>query len=71
MKITITANNKINNFKVSKPNIDGEIKEIEIDFEPSWPWSDLEFWLTDSEDTKVFDYTKMSISKRNKMKFSK
>ena len=71
MKLAIKANNKINNVKVSKSDIDGEIKEIEIDFEQSCIWSDLEFWLTDSKATTVFDYAKMNISKRNKMKFSK
>lgn len=71
MKLAIKANNKINNIKVSKSDIDGEIKEIEIDFEPSCIWSDLEFWLTNSEVTTVFDYARMNISKRNKMKFSK
>ena len=71
MKLAIKANNKINNVKVSKSDIDGEIKEIEIDFEPSCICSDLEFWLTDSKVTTVFDYAKMNISKRNKMKFSK
>lgn len=71
MKLAVKANNKINNIKVSKSDIDGEIKEVEIDFEPSCIWSDLEFWLTDSKATTVFDYAKMNISKRNKMKFSK
>ena len=71
MKLTITANSKINNINVSRLNLDGEIKEIEIDFEPSYPWSDLEFWLTNSEGTIVLDYTKMNITKFKKMKFSK
>lgn len=71
MKLTITANSKINNINVSRSNINGEIKEIEIDFEPSYPWSDLEFWLTNSEATIVLDYTKMNITKFKKMKFSK
>lgn len=70
MKLSIKANNRINNIYVSK-NIDGEIKEIEIDFEPSYPWSDLEFWLTNSDATKVLDYAKVNISKRGNMKFSK
>lgn len=71
MKLSIKANNKINNINVSKSNINGEIKEIEIDFEPSYPWSDLEFWLTNSKATTVLDYTKMNITKFKKMKFSK
>lgn len=70
MKLAIKANNRINAVCVSK-NIDGTIKEIEIDFEPAYPWSDLEFWLTNSDATKVLDYAKMNISKRGNMKFSK
>ena len=73
MKLTIKVNNRINNMYVSK-NIHGEIKEIEIDFEPYYPWSDLEFlefWLTNSESKTFLDYAKMDISKRSKMKFSK
>ena len=69
MKLTIKVNNRINNMYVSK-NINGEIKEIEIDFEPSYPWSDLDFWLTNSDATKVLDYKKMYITKRNKIKLS-
>ena len=69
MKLTIKVNNRINNMYVSK-NINGEIKEIEIDFEPSYPWSDLDFWLTNSDATTVFDYAKMYITKRNKIKLS-
>ena len=73
MKLLIKANNRINNLYVSK-NINGEIKEIEIEFEPYYPWSDLEFlefWLTNSESKTFSDYAKMNISKRGKMKFSK
>ena len=69
MKLTIKVNNRINNMYVSK-NINGEIKEIEIDFEPSYPWSDLDFWLTNRDATKVLDYKKMYITKRNKIKLS-
>lgn len=70
MKLTIKAYKKINNIKMSESGINGEIKEIEIDFEPSYPWSDLDFWLTNSESTTVFDYAKMYITKRNKIKLS-
>ena len=70
MKLQIAANNKINNVTTTK-NANGDIVGLEIDFEPSYPWSDLEFWLTDSEEKTFFDYAKMNVGKRNKMKFSK
>ena len=70
MKLQIAANNKINSVSTTK-NDNGDVVGIEIDFEKSIPWSDLEFWLRNSEATTNLDYAKMNISKRNKMKFSK
>lgn len=70
MKFTIKSNGKINDIKVSKRK-DGEISSIEIDFTPADLWSDLEFWLNESETDKFLDYAKMNLGKRNKMKFYK
>ena len=82
MKLTIKANEKITAAIVDKikengefrgtkrTKINGDIYQIEFDFIPSFPWSDLEFWLED-ENGHVCDYAKMNVSKRNKMQFHK
>ena len=73
MKFLIKSNGKINGVKVQKSKIDGQtiIHGVEIDYTPPEIWSDLEFWLTDSEKGELLDYAKMIISKRQKMKFYK
>lgn len=69
MKLTIKANNGINKVKVEKTQ-DKKINSIEIDFNTSDIWSDIEFWLNNADD-KFLDYAKMIISKREKMQFNK
>ena len=71
MKFMIKSNGKINDCKIVKYLDDSGIECIEIDFTPSTFYSDLEFWLADSETDKLLDYGKMVLSKRNKMKFYK
>lgn len=73
MKFTIKSNGTINNVKVNKTVINGKeiIHDIEIDFTPPYLYSDLEFWLNDSETDNFLDYAKMNLSTRNKMQFSK
>ena len=66
MKLTIKANNTINNVKIEKDGNDG-IQAIIIDFEKSYVWSDLEMWLN-SQDDKFLDYMKIYISNRDKMR---
>jgi hypothetical protein len=70
MKFTISTNGKFNDVKINKTT-NGEIHSIEIDFTPPYSWSDLEFWLHDSETDKFLDYARMNLTVRNKMKFSK
>ena len=70
MIFTIKTNGKFNDIKINKDK-QGNIRDIEIDFEPSTFWSDFEFWLNDSEKDKFLDYAKMLLSKTNKMKFYK
>ena len=71
MKLTIKANEKITDAKIIKHSTDNStIYALEIDFIPSFLWSDLEIWLED-ESGKWCDYAKMNLSTRNKMKFSK
>ena len=70
MKITIKCNGTINSANISKYP-DGTLHAIEFDFTPPDIWSDLEIWLNDSETDVFLDYTKMNLSKRNKMKFTK
>lgn len=69
MKLTIKANNTINNVKIKKDG-NNEIKAIIIDFEKSYNWSDLEIWLN-SQDDKFLDYMKIYISNRDKMRACK
>lgn len=73
MKFTIKSNGIINNVEVNKTVINGKevIRGIEIDFTPPCLYSDLEFWLNDSETDNFLDYAKMNLSKRSKMQFSK
>ena len=68
MKLTIKTNGKFNDIKINKDK-QGNIHDIEIDFEPSNFYSDMEFWLENEE--KILDYAKMQLSKTNKMKFYK
>lgn len=71
MKLTIKANEKITSALVNKiSRLNNDIYSIEIDFEKSYPWSDLEMWLED-ENGNICDYAKMNVSKRNKMQFAK
>lgn len=71
MKFTIKSNGKINDCKIIKYLDDSGIECIEIDFTPSSFYSDLEFWLNESETDKFLDYAKMRLSKTSKMKFRK
>lgn len=71
MKITIKSNGKINACKVIKYLDGSEIECVEIDFTPSDFFSDLEFWLNESETDKFLDYAKMRLNKTNKMQFRK
>lgn len=71
MKILIRSNGKINSATIHKIKHSGEIYGIEFDFTPPDLWSDLEIWLTDSENDKLLDYAKMNLSKRDKMQFTK
>lgn len=69
MKITIRANERINNVKIipcqeNDPTTD--IYAIEIDFTPSYLWSDLEMWLEDDSE-HVKDHIAMNVSKRMKL----
>lgn len=70
MKLLLRANGKINEAKIEKDK-DGTIYGVEIDFNPSDIWSDIEMWLNDSTTDDFIDYAKMYLSKRNKMKFYK
>lgn len=82
MKLSIKANEKITDALVNKiirddegihlekTHVDGEIYMVEITFDRSYLWSDLEFWLED-ENGHYCDHAKMNVSKRNKMQFSK
>ena len=83
MKILIKSNGKINsaiikeferngeNVGIKTHEINGEIYAIEFDFTPPDLWSDLEIWLSDSENDRLLDYAKMNLSKRDKMQFTK
>lgn len=71
MKLTIKSNGKIHKAKtirVSKDNKD--IHSIEIDFETSDIFSDLEFWLED-EQGNYCDHLGVNVSKRNKLQAHK
>lgn len=70
MKLTIKTNGKFNDIKINKDN-QGNIYSLEIDYTPPYFYSDMEFWLNDSETDKFLDYAKMQLSKTNKMKFYK
>lgn len=71
MKLTIKANEKITNAKIIKRNNGaGEIYSIEIDFDCSYLWSDLEFWL-DNDDGEYKDHMCFNVSKREKMQTHK
>lgn len=69
MKLTIKANNKITAAVVKKDENE-EIYSIEIDFDPSYLWSDLEFWL-ENENGRYCDHIGLNVSKRQKMQTHK
>ena len=62
MKLTIKANNKINNVKVVKNSYNNKDESVVID---------LELWLTEAITEKYRDYAKLNVSERKKMKFTK
>ena len=65
MKLTIKTNSKFNNAKIIPVNEDNnEIYSIELDFEKSDIFSDLEFWLEDENEN-------FNVSKRNKLQAHK
>ena len=70
MKLTIKANNKINNVKVVKNSYNNQVESVVIDFELSDIWTDLELWLTEAITEKYRDYAKLNVSERKKMKFT-
>lgn len=86
MKITIKANESINETIINQLLFNGEnvgnvqtkatsdeskkINQIEIDFSCSPIWSDLEIWLED-ENGKQCDYMRLNVSKAKKLKASK
>ena len=86
MKLTIKANERINEAIISALQFSGEnvgnihkkvtanknknISQIEIDFSCSPIWSDLELWLED-ENGKQCDYMRLNVSKTKKLKASK
>lgn len=86
MKITIKANESINETIINQLLFNGEnvgnvqtkaksdenkkINQIEIDFSCSPIWSDLEIWLED-ENGKQRDYMRLNVSKTKKLKASK
>jgi hypothetical protein len=71
MKLTIKVNEKITGARIT-PQINGEneVYAVEIDFDCSYLWSDLEFWLEDDSGERR-DHAAMNVSKRNKMQFHK
>lgn len=82
MKITIKANEKItgaiikefersgDNIGIKTTQTNGEIYAIEIDFNCSYLWSDLEFWLED-ENGNYCDHMALNVTKRSKMQTHK
>ena len=86
MKITIKANESINETIINQLLFNGEnvgnvqtkatsdenkkINQIEIDFSCSPIWSDLEIWLED-DNGKQCDYMRLNVSKTKKLKASK
>lgn len=82
MKITIKANEKIAKAIIKQfernaedvgtkaTKIENEIYCIEIDFNCSYLWSDLELWLED-DNGNYLDHLCMNVSKRNKLQTHK
>lgn len=68
MKLTIKSNGKLNKVKQNKYN--KELESIEIDFDCSDTWSDLELWLND-EKGNYCDHIAVNVSKRNKLQAHK
>jgi hypothetical protein len=77
MKITIKANNKITDAKITKykdvarhpENVDG-VYMIEFEFEKADIWSDLEFWM-DDENGNYCDHITLNVTKKKKLQFHK
>lgn len=82
MKLTIKANNKMNTATVKElerngeelgtktTQINGEIYSVEIDFDTSYLWSDLELWLED-ENGNYCDHMRLNVSTRKKLQAHK
>lgn len=70
MKITIKANEKITNAIIEKVKATGDICSVELDFDCSYLWSDLEIWLED-DNGKYCDHMALNVSKRNKLQAHK
>lgn len=82
MKITIKANEKITsaiikelerngeNCGTKTHEISGDIYAVEINFECSYLWSDLEFWL-ENDGGEYKDHLCLNVSKREKMQTHK
>lgn len=71
MTITIKANNQITDARIIKrDNGSGEVYAVEIDFDQSYLYSDLEFWL-DNDNGEYKDHMCLNVSKREKMQTHK
>ena len=68
MKLIIKSNGKITKTKTEKSKYG--IESVNIDFEGSYVWSDLELWLED-DNGKYLDHLSLNVSKRNKLKAQK
>ena len=71
MTITIKANNKITDARIIKyTDGSGDVYAVEIDFDQSYLYSDLEFWL-DNDNGEYKDHMCLNVSKREKMQTHK
>ena len=78
MKLTLKSNGKITRSQIrefsrngedvctKKTAVEGEIYDVEVDFEPCALFSDIEIWLTDENDNYC-DHIALNVSKRKKI----